>query len=117
MKYYWADRNFVVEDGVARPPIYGEDIGAMTPFEESESWKKQEAQRECEWALSELQESDMAVLRWFESGVEPTGLKAYRDALRKYYHAIKAGEAAERPVLDDRSILKKTWDLLNRPIL
>jgi hypothetical protein len=64
------------------------------------------------WAIEQLTETDLDILRWFESGVEPIGLKKYRDDLRVYYKNLELGQEVQRPILDPRTTLKKIWDVV-----
>lgn len=112
---YWKEKHAIIENGVQRDagdtPVEG-----LPLYEDSEPYKRQQAHCECEWAIAEFEATNDAVLKWFVSGKEPNGLKAYRANLEAYYLAIASGEKSERPVLDDRSILKKTWAVLNTRI-
>jgi len=64
------------------------------------------------WAIKQLEATDLDILRWFESGVEPIGLKKYRDDLRIYYKNLELGLDVQRPILDSRTVLKKVWDVV-----
>lgn len=66
------------------------------------------------WAIKQLEATDLDILRWFESGVEPIGLKKYRDDLRIYYKNLESGIESVRPILDPRTTLKKIWDTITK---
>lgn len=69
---------------------------------------------EQSWAIKQLEATDLDILRWFESGVEPIGLKKYRDDLRIYYKNLESGIESVRPILDPRTTLKKIWDTITK---
>ena len=106
MIYYWQEKNLIVEDGVARK-VKNEDVSKMEAFVIPFN-----PQSEQSWAIEQLTETDLDILRWFESGEEPIGLKKYRDDLRVYYKNLELGLEVQRPVLDPRTTLKKIWDVV-----
>ena len=103
---YWKEKHAIIEDGVQRD-AGNEDVSKLplfvVPFN---------PQSEQSWAIEQLEATDLDILRWFESGVEPIGLKAYRDALRVYYKNLENNIESTRPVLDPRTTLKKVWDVV-----
>lgn len=72
--------------------------------------------RELFWAVREHEATNDAVLKWLVSGNEPIGVKAYRQNLENYFLAVAAGEKPARPVLDDRTAMRKFWQFMNKPI-
>jgi hypothetical protein len=108
MIYFWSERNLIVEDGVARK-VKDEDVSKMEAFVIPQADKKVTEQS---WAIEQLKETDLDILRWFESGVEPIGLKKYRDDLRIYYKNLELGLEVQRPILDPRTTIKKIWDVV-----
>ena len=101
-------KNLIVEDGVARK-VKDEDVSKMEAFVIPQADKKVTEQS---WAIEQLKETDLDILRWFESGEEPIGLKKYRDDLRIYYKNLELGLEVQRPVLDPRTTLKKIYDVI-----
>ena len=83
-------------------------------LEERQEVLKQLAAKNPEkaWAIEQLKETDLDILRWFESGEEPIGLKKYRDDLRIYYKNLELGLEVQRPILDPRTTLKKIYDVI-----
>ena len=108
MIYFWSERNLIVEDGIARK-VKDEDVSKIEAFVIPQADKKVTEQS---WAIEKLQETDLDILRWFESGEEPIGLKKYRDDLRVYYKNLELGLEVQRPVLDSRTTLKKIYDVI-----